>query len=83
MELYDAVKAVKKSNRGLTPIRLWEWVRVPARQVAKAVAALDAAASTLSPAARAGSGTGVIQDGGKNGVYAVPVVVVRSPNSTF
>ena len=34
--------------------------------MAKAVAALDAAASTLSPAARAGSGAGVIQDGGKN-----------------
>ena len=51
--------------------------------MAKAVAALAAAASTFSPAARAGSGAGGIQDGGKNGVDAVPVVVVRSPNSTF
>jgi hypothetical protein len=51
--------------------------------VAKAVAALAAAASTLSPAARTGSGAGVIPDGGKNGFDAVPVVVVRSPNSTF
>ena len=51
--------------------------------MAKTVAALAAAASTLSPAARAGSGAGVIQDGGKNGFDAVPVVVVRSPNSTF
>mgnify|MGYP000279161819 CR=1 FL=1 len=47
------------------------------------VVVLVAAASTLSPAARAGSGAGVIQDGGKNWFDAVPVVVVRSPNSTF
>ena len=51
--------------------------------MAKAVAALAAAASTLSPAARAGSDAGVIQDGGKNMFDAVPVVVVRSPNPTF
>ena len=47
-------------------------IRVPARQVAKAMAALDASASTLFPAARAGSGAGVIQDGGKNGVLRRP-----------
>ena len=40
--------------------------------MAKAVAALAAAASTLSPAARAGSGAGVIQDGGKNGFLRRP-----------
>ena len=51
--------------------------------MAKTVAALAAAASTLSQAARAGSGAGVIQDGDKNEFDAVPVVVVRSPNSTF
>ena len=56
---------LNKSNRGLTPIRRREWVRVPVRQVAKAVAALAAATSTLAPAARADSGAGVIQDGGK------------------
>ena len=72
------------SNRGLTPIRRREWVRVSARQVAKAVAALAAATSTLAPAARADSGAVALSKMGvKTGFYAVPVVVVRSPNSTF